>query len=300
MLTDFRLKVFKTVADRLSFTKAAAELLISQPAVTKQINELERLLGKPLFLRHGNRISLTDDGVRLLEYANRILALYGELRDAFVEEQGAFSGEIRLGASTTLSQYVLPGLLAKFRKLYPDVRVTLFNGNTEQIERQIADGKLDFGMIEGTASNPALHYELFMDDELVLVTSASNTSFTREKITAADLPALPLVIRENGSGTLDVLSRELSRHGLSLRQLHIEMQLGSTESIKHYLFYSDTFAFVSVQAVLDELAANRLRVVEVGDMELVRRFSFVTAHGQRSRLTDLFKQFCLNHYNRKL
>lgn len=300
MLTDFRLKVFKTVADRLSFTKAAAELLISQPAVTKQINELERLLGKPLFLRHGNRISLTDDGVRLLEYANRILALYGELRDAFVEEQGAFSGEIRLGTSTTLSQYVLPGLLAKFRKLYPDVRVTLFNGNTEQIERQIADGKLDFGMIEGTASNPALHYELFMDDELVLVTSASNTSFTREEITAADLPALPLVIRENGSGTLDVLSRELSRHGLSLRQLHIEMQLGSTESIKHYLFYSDTFAFVSVQAVLDELAANRLRVVEVGDMELVRRFSFVTAHGQRSRLTDLFKQFCLNHYNRKL
>ena len=300
MLTDFRLKVFKTVADRLSFTKAAAELLISQPAVTKQINELERLLGKPLFLRHGNRISLTDDGVRLLEYAHRILALYGELRDAFVEEQGAFSGEIRLGASTTLSQYVLPGLLAKFRKLYPDVRVTLFNGNTEQIERQIADGKLDFGMIEGTASNPALHYELFMDDELVLVTSASNTSFTREEITAADLPALPLVIRENGSGTLDVLSRELSRHGLSLRQLHIEMQLGSTESIKHYLFYSDTFAFVSVQAVLDELAANRLRVVEVGDMELVRRFSFVTAHGQRSRLTDLFKQFCLNHYNRKL
>lgn len=300
MLTDFRLKVFKTVADRLSFTKAAAELLISQPAVTKQINELERLLGKPLFLRHGNRITLTDDGVRLLEYANRILALYGELRDAFVEEQGAFSGEIRLGASTTLSQYVLPGLLAKFRKLYPDVRVTLFNGNTEQIERQIADGKLDFGMIEGTASNPALHYELFMDDELVLVTSASNTSFTREEITAADLPALPLVIRENGSGTLDVLSRELSRHGLSLRQLHIEMQLGSTESIKHYLFYSDTFAFVSVQAVLDELAANRLRVVEVGDMELVRRFSFVTAHGQRSRLTDLFKQFCLNHYNRKL
>ena len=300
MLTDFRLKVFKTVADRLSFTKAAAELLISQPAVTKQINELERLLGKPLFLRHGNRISLTDDGVRLLEYANRILALYGELRDAFVEEQGAFSGEIRLGASTTLSQYVLPGLLAKFRKLYPDVRVTLFNENTEQIERQIAEGKLDFGMIEGTASNPALHYELFMDDELVLVTSASNTSFTREEITAADLPALPLVIRENGSGTLDVLSRELSRHGLSLRQLHIEMQLGSTESIKHYLFYSDTFAFVSVQAVLDELAANRLRVVEVGDMELVRRFSFVTAHGQRSRLTDLFKQFCLNHYNRKL
>lgn len=160
MLTDFRLKVFKTVADRLSFTKAAAELLISQPAVTKQINELERLLGRPLFLRHGNRISLTDDGVRLLGYTNRILALYGELRDAFLDEQGMLAGEIHLGASTTLSQYVLPGLLARFRKQYPDIRVTLFSGNTEQIERQIADGKLDFGVIEGTASNPALHYEI--------------------------------------------------------------------------------------------------------------------------------------------
>ena len=131
MLTDFRLKVFKTVADRLSFTKAAAELLISQPAVTKQINELERLLGRPLFLRHGNRISLTDDGVRLLGYTNRILALYGELRDAFLDEQGMLAGEIHLGASTTLSQYVLPGLLARFRKQYPDIRVTLFSGNTE-------------------------------------------------------------------------------------------------------------------------------------------------------------------------
>lgn len=300
MLTDFRLKVFKTVADRLSFTKAAAELLISQPAVTKQINELERLLGRPLFLRHGNRISLTDDGVRLLGYTNRILALYGELRDAFLDEQGMLAGEIHLGASTTLSQYVLPGLLARFRKQYPDIRVTLFSGNTEQIERQIADGKLDFGVIEGTASNPALHYEPFMDDELVLVTSTANLAFPDEEISAADLPKLPLLIRENGSGTLEVLSRELIRHGLSLRQLHIEMQLGSTESIKHYLFHSDMFAFVSVQAVLDELASNRLRVVEVSDMELIRRFSFVTAHGQRSRLTDLLKQFCLNHYNQKL
>ena len=261
---------------------------------------MERLLGRPLFLRHGNRISLTDDGVRLLGYTNRILALYGELRDAFLDEQGMLAGEIHLGASTTLSQYVLPGLLARFRKQYPDIRVTLFSGNTEQIERQIADGKLDFGVIEGTASNPALHYEPFMDDELVLVTSMANRAFPDEEISAADLPKLPLLIRENGSGTLEVLSRELTRHGLSLRQLHIEMQLGSTESIKHYLFHSDMFAFVSVQAVLDELASNRLRVVEVSDMELIRRFSFVTAHGQRSRLTDLLKQFCLNHYNQKL
>ena len=169
MLTDFRLKVFKTVADRLSFTKAAAELLISQPAVTKQINELERLLGKPLFLRHGNRISLTDDGVRLLEYANRILALYGELRDAFVEEQGAFSGEIRLGASTTLSQYVLPGLLAKFRKLYPEARFrALGKDDLPLIERFWQDYTAVFEKTSKSAKN-----ELALAKTMLRLTGAS-------------------------------------------------------------------------------------------------------------------------------
>ena len=288
MLTDFRLKVFKTVADRLSFTKAAAELLISQPAVTKQINELERLLGRPLFLRHGNRISLTVDGVRLLGYAIRILALYGVLRVAFLDEQGMLAGEIRLGASTTLSQYVLPGLLARFRKQYPDIRVTLFSGNTEQIERQIADGKLDFGVIEGTASNPALHYEPFMDDELVLVTSTANRAFPDEEISAADLPKLPLLIRENGSGTLEVLSRELTRHGLSLRQLHIEMQLGSTESIKLFLGNMDAVAIVSIRAVTNELKSGILKVIDIKDVNIERIFSFVMPAGQYGGLEENF------------
>ena len=282
MLTDFRLKVFKTVADRLSFTKAAAELLISQPAVTKQINELERLLGRPLFLRHGNRISLTDDGVRLLGYANRILALYGELRDAFLDEQGMLAGEIHLGASTTLSQYVLPGLLARFRKQYPDIRVTLFSGNTEQIERQIADGKLDFGVIEGTASNPALHYEPFMD---------ANRAFPDEEISAADLPKLPLLIRENGSGTLEVLSRELTRHGLSLRQLHIEMQLGSTESIKSFLRFSHSMGIVSIAALSRELKEGSFRIVDIDGLQFKRHFCFVSAQGQEAETVVHFMRF---------
>ena len=300
MITDFRLKVFKTVADRLSFTRAARELFISQPAVTKQIGELEKQLGTNLFLRQGNRISLTPQGEHLLEYANRILNLYGELEDAFADRTALPEGEIRLGASTTIAQYVLPGLLARFRKRYPGISLQVENGNTQQIEQAVQEARIDFGMIEGMASMTTLHYEPFMLDELVLVTATSNTSFRRDEIRSAELPELPLVIRENGSGTLEVLSRELARHRLSLRQLHIEMQLGSTESIKHYLFHSDMFAFLSVQAVLEELASNRLRVVEVSDMELIRRFSFVTAHGQRSRLTDLLKQFCLNHYNQKL
>ena len=300
MITDFRLRVFKTVADRLSFTKASNELLISQPAVTKHIGELERQLGVPLFVRHGNSITLTAAGELMLDYANRILALYGNLNDAFAENGSEVAGTLRLGASTTIAQYVLPGLLATFRRRYPDVRIELSNGNTYQIEESVAADRLDFGLIEGKASRNTLHYEQFMRDELVLVTSVTNSSFRRMEAGLDELKTLPLVIRENGSGTLDVVEQALAGVGMSLREMNIDIQLGSSESIKRYLYNSGSFAFISVHAVLDELMQNKLRVVEVPKLDMQRKFSFVTAHGHRGRLTELFKQFCINNYNRML
>ena len=294
MITDFRLKVFKTVADRLSFTRAARELFISQPAVTKQIGELEKQLGTNLFLRQGNRIALTPQGEHLLEYANRILALYGELGDEFADRTAPPEGELRLGASTTIAQYVLPGLLARFRKRYPGIVLHVESGNTQQIEQAVHNARIDFGMIEGMASVATLHYEPFMLDELVLVTAASNSAFRREEIKSAELPEYPLVIRESGSGTLDVIEKALSTRGLSLKKLRIDMQWGSTESIKRYLLASGSFAFLSVHAILDELTRGQLRVVEVSDLSIERRFHFVSMHGRTGRLCELFKQFCLS------
>lgn len=300
MITDFRLKVFRAVADRLSFTRAAEELFITQPAVTKHINELERQLAVPLFIRHGNSISLTPEGVLLLTHARKILASYQELNDAFATDSSSFEGEIVIGASTTISQYVLPAILSRFKRRYPAVCVTLVNGNTEQIERMIVEKKIDFGVIEGSAGNPQLHYETFMEDELVLVTASSNQTLKRDEIAISDLPTLSWVIRETGSGTLDVVERALALHGLTFRSLHIEMQLGSTEGIKHYLYGSETVAFISIQAILEELHHNLLRIIEITDLHLMRKFSFVTRHGQSNRLCSLFKQFCINNYNYKL
>ena len=292
MITDFRLKVFKTVADRLSFTRAARELFISQPEVTKQIGELEKQLGTNLFLRQGNRIALTPQGERLLAYANRILSLYGELGDEFADRTAPPEGELRLGASTTIAQYVLPGLLARFRKRYPGIALQVESGNTQYIERAVQEARIDFGIIEGMASVATLHYEPFMLDELVLVTATSNTGFRREEIRSAELPEYPLVIRESGSGTLDVIEKALATRGLSLKKLRIDMQWGSTESIKRYLLASDSLAFLSVHAILDELTRGQLRVVEVSDLSIERRFHFVSMHGRTGRLCELFKQFC--------
>ena len=279
MITDFRLKVFKTVADRLSFTKAAAELLISQPAVTRHISELEKQLGVPLFDRCRGNVSLTAHGKLMLDYANRILAIYADLNDTFADDAG---------------------ILASFRRRYPEIDVELANGNTEQIEELVAGGRIDIGMIEGKATGHALHYEPFMHDELVLVTSASNSAFRDDEVDMATLGRLPLVIRENGSGTLDILTEALARCGLELQSMNIEMQLGSSESIKRYLYDSGAFAFISIQAILDELAHNKLRIVDTDGLEINRSFSFVTAHGNYGRLPKLFKQFCTNHHNTKL
>lgn len=299
MLTDFRLRVFKTVADRCSFTKAAGELLISQPAVTKHISELERQVGVPLFNRGGG-VSLTRQGELMLDYANRILVLYDSLNDAFADEGKLPSGRIRLGASTTIAQYVLPGVLAAFKRRYPDIHVEMFTDNTEGVEELVSSGRIELGLIEGRASSHALHYGEFMRDELVLVTSVSNSSFRSDEVDTERLRTLPLVIRESGSGTLDILTEGLATVGIDLHTMNIEMQLGSTESIKRYLYNSSAFAFVSIQAILDELSQNKLRVVEVKGLDIHRSFSFVAAHGRNGRLASLFKQFCSNAYNYKL
>lgn len=292
MITDFRLKVFKTVADRLSFTKAAAELLISQPAVTKHISELEKQIGLPLFIRKGGMVSLTRHGKLMLDFANRILVLYGNLNDAFADDGQAPAGEIRIGASTTIAQYVLPGTLAAFKRRFPEVCIIMSTGNTAAIEDMVANGRIDLGIIEGKASSHALHYEMFMQDELVLITSATNSAFRRNEIETEELRTLPLVIRESGSGTLDVLEDALNEKGIDLNSLNIEMRLGSTESIKRYLMNSGTFAFLSIQSVTDELFHNKLRVIETSGMDIHRQFNFVSAHGQYGRLAGLFKQFC--------
>ena len=291
MITDFRLRVFRTAAEKLSFTRAASELFITQPAVTKHVGELERQLGVALFLRRGGTISLTPEGERLLGYARRILSLYGELNEAFAPDGAVPGGEIALGASTTLSQYVLPAVLSR----YADIRVTVADGNTERIERLVADERIDVGLIEGQAARPSLRYETFMQDELVLVTSAGNRSLGRDGMCAADLTLVPLVIRETGSGTLDVVERALAAKGLSLRSLNIEMQLGSTESIKHYLYDSGAAAFLSVQAIREELRHGLLRVIGLSDLSVTRCFSFVSLRGRRSRLVDLFERFCVLH-----
>lgn len=296
---DFRLKVFKTVAEKLSFSKAAKEMFISQPAVTKHIRELERYYGKALFNRQGKRISLTPEGQVLKDYAEKIAVLYQELDNELLALDNELSKKIFLGASTTIAQYILPKILAKFKNVYPDSCLMLFNGNTEYIEQLVLDKKISLGLIEGEASNPLLHFEPFLEDEIVLITRAGNNRIKTSSIKRADIKKLPLVMREEGSGTRVVVEQALKAAGVSIENLEIKAILGSTESIKSYLLFSDDYAFVSVHAVSEELISNKLRLIEVEGLSLSRNFYFVNLHGAYSRTLGVLKHFIKSNYNLK-
>ncbi len=290
-MSDFRLKVFQSVARNLSFTKASQELFISQPAITKHIQELESTYQTRLFDRQGGKISLTESGQLLLEHCERILEEYRKLEYEMHLLHNQYTGELRLGASTTIAQYVLPPMLGTFISKFPQVELSLLNGNTREMEAALQEHRIDLAMVEGVTRLPNLRYTPFLEDELVIVVRTGSRLPVDDEITPQRLARLPLVLRERGSGTLDVFERAMLQHNIKLSTLHVLMYLGSTESIKLFLEHTDCLGVVSIRSVSRELYAGRLRVLEVKGLEMKREFNFAQLQGQESGLSQVFMQF---------
>ncbi|MFT5963903.1 MAG: DNA-binding transcriptional LysR family regulator [Flavobacterium sp.] len=297
---DFRLKVFFTVANRLSFTKAATELFITQPAVSKHIQELEEEYKIKVFDRNGTRISLTPAGKLLLKHSINIFEIYREIdfdMSSLINQQ---LGTLRLGASTTISQYIIPPLLARFHQKRKGIKVNLRNGNTEQIENALLNKEIEIGIVEGQLKNKSIRYNPFLKDELVLVCNIENPLASKEEITIEDLKNMQFVMREQGSGTLEVIRHALKALEIKLSQLDIEMQLGSTESIKSYLMNSDCVAFISIHAIEKELKNKELVILDVKSMLIERYFYVISLQGKTEILSDLFINDLTSSYNLKL
>lgn len=294
-MSDFRLKVFQSVAKNLSFTKASQELFVSQPAITKHVQELETTYQTRLFDRQGSRICLTESGKLLLEHCERILEDYKRLEYEMHLLHNEYTGELKLGASTTIAQYVLPPLLGNFISKFPQVSLSLMNGNTRDIEIALQEHRIDLGLVEGVFRLPNLKYTNFLEDELVAVIRTGSSLSVEEEITPEELVKMPLVLRERGSGTLDVFERALQQHNIKLSSLQVLMYLGSTESIKLFLEHTDCLGIVSVRSITRELYSGKLRVVEIKGMPMNRDFSFAQPQGQESGLAQIFMQFAMHH-----
>lgn len=302
-LENFRLVVFRTVAEQLSFRKAAEELYLTQPAVSLQIKALEEDLGTQLFDRSGNQVMLTAAGRVLLDHAGQVHALLAEAEHQIASLSGDHAGALALGASTTIVQYVLPRLLGEFCREYPRVRPTLISGNTEEIVDAVQQQKIALGLIEGPARSRDVKTEPFLGDEMVLIVPSAHEWAERASIQTSDLRTAPLLMRERGSGSRRVIELALERHGLKRSALQIAMELDSTEAIKSSVEAGLGVGFVSRWAIAkdlrlgksfkpidvdglrierDLLVASKANPEPLGLAQEFRRFLFARAHLQNS------------------
>jgi DNA-binding transcriptional LysR family regulator len=290
-----KLQIFKHVALNLSFTKAAEHFFISQPAISKLIRNLEDEYKTQFFNRQKNSISLTSAGIIFLKYANEILALYDEMETEFLSSKNSFPQNITFGASTTIANYILPQIIAKFQVKFPQTSFDIKSANSEQIEDEILNQKLDFGIIEGKNTNRKLQYKKFIKDEIVLVTNSKNKSIKKDFITVQNLMELPMISREVGSGTRDILTEALHEKGIN--KLNSVVTLNSTEAIKNYLKHSNHCAFISISAVSEDLKNNHFKIIDIKDFTLERWFYFVSRTGYQSQLLDYFEKLIIDNYN---
>ena len=272
MIENFRLCVFRSVARHLNFSRAAEELRLTQPAVTQQIKALEEELGVPLFERGGGRIALTPGGKALLPFAESIRVLGEEAIFAVAAAHGEQAGELAIGASQTIGQYLLPHLISGFRRGQPKVRITARSGNSDAMLQLLLAREIGIALIETPEQRKDLHIEPFMEDHMVLVVPAGHP-WVGSEVEPSALMTQPLLMREFGSGSRRVVEQALHAIGLPSRQLDISMEWDSTEALLSAVEAGLGVTFVSRWAVRNQLSLGTLRVAQVRGLRLSRKFS---------------------------
>jgi LysR family transcriptional regulator, transcriptional activator of the cysJI operon len=290
-LENFRLKVFRSVAENLSFRKAAEHLFLTQPAITQQIKALESDLGVRLFDRSANRVALTPKGTILLRYAEKMAGLASKAELELGAEEGQFSGELALGVSTTIAQYVLPRLIGAFLREHPRVQLSLQSGNTEEVVDLLLEGKVSIGLIEGPARQRGIRTEPFMRDELVLIMPPESES---THLSGQQLLSSSLLMREQGSGSRHVVEAALEKAGFKLKAFKSVMDLDSTEAIKSAVEAGLGIGFVSRWAISKELELAALKVAQVRGLTMARHFSLISRTGpEQQGPSGAFRLFAL-------
>jgi DNA-binding transcriptional LysR family regulator len=293
---DYRDEVFIAVAENLNFSKAAEELFISQPAVTKHIKELESKLETALFDRKGNKVYLTKSGKLVYRSLKQIKQQYRDLEYELGRLNEAFNGSLRIGASSTISQYLIPSVIASFHRRYPKIKLDLFNGNSFEMEQKLLDNEIDLALVENETSNSNIKYMDFLDDEIVVVTGSQSVYAKRKNIKLSDIQEIPLVLREKGSGSLQVIQKALAKQNIDLEKLNILIHLGSTEAIKNFLCDFDGIALISEKSIEKEMQLKSLCKLNVGELNIHRKLRMALRQGPELKIPGLFIDF-LQHHN---
>ncbi len=293
---DFKqLESFVTIAKLKSFSKAAEKLYLTQPTISNHIHLLEKELGTILFNRTNKNITLTRAGDILYEYAISILNKKEHAYFSLNEFKGKIEGILEISSSSIPELYYLTDVICQFSNKYPDVKYSLMKYDTRQVTDKILNGDIDFGIVGARNDAPQLEYLDIMDDEIALVLPGTGPFSKLESVTAEDCLKLPLVLREDGSGTRSAVMSFLSNKGLDLESLNIVAEVESNETIKRFVELGLGVSFVSKRSVQREVNEGRLKCLPVSDEWISRKFYFVY-HKKRvlSPLSETFKNFILN------
>ena len=291
-MDDHKLKVFCTVAETKSFSKASEIIRLTQPAVSLQIQALEEIYGTKLFNRSGCIITLTPAGEVLYKYAKEINTLY----TAAEKELGAFTGQVKgvvtIGASSTIGNYVLPAVIAEFRKKYPKVAVHLLTANTKTIVDYLNAGGIDIALVEGEVKKQKLIVEKLIPDEMVLIMHPLHPWARKSNVSIFDVAKEPFIFREEGSGTRQMIEKYLIKHGISPQSIKIVFIMGSTESIKSAVEEGLGVSIVSKWAAKKEIRYGTLKTASLKEDRFMRDFSLLYRKAKDTSFTlDKFLTF---------
>jgi len=284
-----QLEAFLRVAELKSFTRAARQLYLSQPAISFQIKSLEEELGVDLFRRRDKNVLLTQAGLLLYPEAVQMIRHFQRVKGALEELKGLKTGKLTVGGSTVPGEYVLPALIGRFREGCPGVAVSLKIGDSREVVAKVKEWEFDLGVTGAPVEDEGLTCRPWLADRLMVVAARPV-----EEISLADLVAGPLVLRETGSGTRQVLEERLEAAGLSLSQCAQTVEMGSTRAVITAVEAGLGLGVVSVWAAAEPLELGRLVEVKVTGLNLDRRFYLVRQEaGLGNFALDAFYDFML-------
>jgi len=288
MIDISKLKTFVTVADLGSFSKASEILYITQPAVTQQIKALEKTIGAKLFQRQGGKMCLTEEGKRIYEIAKILLGSYEGLMEEIAKIKKDLKDTLFLGVSATLSEFVIPQLIADFHKEFPSATVKVFTGNSHDVEEGLISGVLNLGIIEREASSKFVSVP-WLDDEIIFFTHHGSPLANAGEIEPEDLYEVDLVMREMNSGTRKIVREALEKLGIVFERLNIKIEANNSRTILHIVKGGYGASFLSKGLLIKEIEMGAIVPVKIKGFRVRRRFNII--YPKNSNVTFLASNF---------
>lgn len=289
------LAVFLVACETKNFSQAGRQLHLSQPAISQTINNLEKHFGTKLFVRQGRSLYLTEIGQAMRPMALELVSAARRMEESVSYLQGEVIGEFEIGCSTASGKYLLPNLIAGFRRMFPQVRINVVVTSRDAEIKKLLSGEIAMGISSRRVDHRELEYQDFFTDEVILIVPVGHPWVDFRRVYPDDLLEEPIILREEGAGTLEVLKKGLSEHDISLDMLNVAMGIGNAEAIEIGVEEGIGVAFISRLAAARSLEIGRVVEVAVEGMNLFR--NIYLARNQRfptTRAQSEFWEFVLN------